>query len=311
VKLVAHSTRHSSLQNRGRVSTVAAGGVLPLGVNLREMTVSDIPAGLALCRASHWNQTARDWEQFLRLEPHGAAVAVRDGRVIGSVATLRFGQRFAWISMVLVEPAERGRGVGRALLLHGLSLLRDTVARLDATPAGEVLYRKLDFREEYRLTRYQREPAPMTIAVAGPPVSPLGDEDWRALLALDAQVFGADRSEMLRWLAEGAPEYAWVCLSARGIDGFLLGRQGHNFEHLGPVVARNPEIARRLVGACLARYSDRRFILDAPDQQAGWQQWLRDAGFVVQRPFIRMFRGDHRHPGQPAQLFASIGPEFG
>jgi len=31
----------------------------------------------------------------------------------------------------------------------------------------------------------------------------------------------------------------------------------------------------------------------------------------VQRPFIRMFRGDHRYPGQPEHLFASIGPEFG
>lgn len=289
----------------------AAGVVLPLGVILREMTVSDIPAGLHLCREAHWNQIARDWEQFLRLEPHGAAVAVREGRIIGSVATLQFAQRFGWISMVLVDPAERGHGVGRALLMHGLSLLRHTIPRLDATPAGEALYKKLDFKEEYRLTRFQREAAPLTLSVPGPPVSPLGEDDWRALIALDTQVFGADRAEMLRWLADGAPEYAWVCLSARGIDGFLLGRRGHNFDQLGPVTARNQDTARRLVAACLARYPERRFVIDAPDHQAGWQQWLRDAGFVVQRPFIRMFRGDHRYPGFVGQMFASIGPEFG
>jgi predicted N-acetyltransferase YhbS len=301
-------------ENRGFVSNAVAGVVLPLGVSLREMTTEDIPAGLQLCRASRWNQVARDWEQFLRLEPHGAAVAVRDGRVIGSVATLRFSQRFAWIAMVLVDPAERGHGIGRALLLHGLSRLNDTVARLDATPAGEVLYRKLEFEEEYRLTRFQRPPGALdepALRQRGTPVSPLGAEDWPAVFALDTQVFGADRKDMLTWLAEGAPEYAWVSLSTRGIDGFLLGRHGHHFEHLGPVIARDGETARRLVAACVARYRDRGFILDAPDQQTAWQTFLQEAGFVVQRPFIRMFRGDHRHPGLPERLFASIGPEFG
>ena len=296
------------------MSSAVGGVVLPLGVSLREMTVADVPAGLDLCRASHWNQVARDWEQFLRLEPHGAAVAVRDGRVIGSVATLRFGQRFAWISMVLVDPAERGRGVGRALLVYGLSLLSDTVARLDATPAGEVLYRKLEFQEEYRLTRFQREPAPIehsAVSRAGTPVSPLGADDWPAIVALDEQVFGADRRAMLQWLAEGAPEYAWVSLTPRGVNGFMLGRHGHNFEHLGPVVGHDPDVARRLVAACVARHPDRRFILDAPDRQSAWQAWLQEAGFVVQRPFIRMYRGDHRYPGLPEKLFASIGPEFG
>jgi predicted N-acetyltransferase YhbS len=285
--------------------------MLPAGVTLREMDVADIPAGLELCRASRWNQVARDWEQFLRLEPHGAAVAVRDGRVIGSVTTLGYSERFAWIAMVLVDPAERGRGVGRALLGHGLSLVGTVVARLDATPAGEVLYRKLQFEEEYRLTRFEREPGALTVSVPGPPISPLGEDDWPAVEAVDAEVFGADRRAMLRWLADGAPEYAWVCLSGRGIDGFLFGRHGHNFEHLGPLVARNADVARRLVGACVARHPDRRFIIDAPDRQSAWQRWLKELGFTVQRPFIRMYRGDHRYPGKPDNLFASTGPEFG
>ena len=45
-------------------------------MTLRTMTESDVEAGLRLCRASHWNQLARDWQQFLRLTPGGATVAV-------------------------------------------------------------------------------------------------------------------------------------------------------------------------------------------------------------------------------------------
>ena len=41
-------------------------------MHLRTMTTADIDGGLRLCRLSHWNQLARDWQQFLRLTPGGA-----------------------------------------------------------------------------------------------------------------------------------------------------------------------------------------------------------------------------------------------
>ena len=81
---------------------------LPPGAaaQVREMTIADIPAGLALCRASHWNQTERDWQHFLTSAPRGALVAEHEGKVVGSVATMPYGP-FTWISMVLVDPAVR------------------------------------------------------------------------------------------------------------------------------------------------------------------------------------------------------------
>ena len=48
---------------------------LPDGVSIRDMTPDDIAAGLALCRASSWNQTEQDWRFFLTAAPHGALVA--------------------------------------------------------------------------------------------------------------------------------------------------------------------------------------------------------------------------------------------
>jgi hypothetical protein len=63
-------------------------------------------AGLRLS-GGRWNQTERDWRHFLTEAPDGALVAEEDGRVIGTAATLPYGP-FAWISMVLVDPAARG-----------------------------------------------------------------------------------------------------------------------------------------------------------------------------------------------------------
>src|SRR5690606_37291268 len=67
---------------------------------LRPMTLDDIPAGLRLCRASRWNQIARDWEHFLRVNPGGALALQKDGQVVGTVATLRYGP-VGWVAMVL------------------------------------------------------------------------------------------------------------------------------------------------------------------------------------------------------------------
>lgn len=274
------------------------------------MGVDDIPAGLALCRAAGWNQLARDWELFLSLEPNGATVAERDGRVVGTVTTLRFGPCFGWIAMVLVDPAERGRGIGRTLLLEGLSSLSNVTARLDATPAGEALYRKLGFEHEYGLKRFQRAPGSF-VDPGDDRITRLTPDDWPDILAFDAAVFGADRSRLLMWLAEGAPEYAWVARSADGLEGYIFGRHGHLFEHLGPVVAPDADTAQLLVGRCLAGRADRPFVVDAPDHHAQWQQWLGESGFTVQRPFARMYRGTHLHPGFPGNYFAIVGPEFG
>jgi ribosomal protein S18 acetylase RimI-like enzyme len=288
-------------------------------VTFREMTVDDIPAGLALCRASGWNQVERDWRRFLETQPGGALVAERDSRVIGTVATMRYGRRFAWVAMVLVDPAERSRGVGRALLTRGLSLLDDVdTVRLDATPAGEPLYKTLGFVEEARFSRLQLAPGTARMAIAPDPSSgklvqirPFEAADWDAVAAYDTRVFGADRRAMLEWLWDGAPEYAWVARNGEQLVGYVLGRSGHLFEHLGPIIADDAGTAARLLTACLPSRADRAFVVDAPLDQSEWRRFLAGTGFVEQRPFYRMSRGRPAPAGLAASLFATVGPEFG
>ena len=111
-----------------------------LQIFYREMVPADISAGLQLCRSSRWNQLARDWELFLKLNPHGCLVAIDDDRVVGTVATLRFQDRFSWISMVLVDKVVRGCGIGTQLLHEAMRMLDEMPAiRLDATPAGHAI----------------------------------------------------------------------------------------------------------------------------------------------------------------------------
>jgi GNAT superfamily N-acetyltransferase len=275
------------------------------------MAHEDVPAGLALCRASGWNQVERDWQRFLAAAPQGAAVAVREGRVIGTVATLPYSDCFTWIAMVLVDPAERGRGVGTALLERGLALVTPGMTpRLDATPAGEAVYRPLGFVGEIGLARWRLADRRQALAsVRG--VRPFEPRDLGAVLALDGPAFGAGREDQLAWLAAGAPEYAWVAEQDGVLGGFLFGRHGHRCDQLGPLVARGEDAARALVSTCLAAVPGRPFYLDAPDAQVAWRSWLTGVGFAIERPFLRMRRGALPTSEQVDLVFASGGPEFG
>ncbi|MCG3161191.1 MAG: hypothetical protein JMDDDDMK_02314 [Acidobacteria bacterium] len=280
------------------------------------MNIADIAAGLELCRAARWNQTRRDWELFLRLSSHGCRVAVKDEQVIGTVATVRYEDRFSWVGMVLVNPAERGQGIAARLMSEALEALKGMPSiRLDATPAGHPVYRKLDFVDEYRLSRMEAVVASdsplFSLMQSGNPARPMTREDLPAVSVFDREVFGADRRVTLEWLLDGAPEYAWVVEELGQIIGYTFGRHGFNFEHLGPVIAEDQRIARQLVTACLSRQAGRRFILDASHHETDWRAWLESIGFGEQRPFIRMFYRNNPYPGLPPKQFGILGPEFG
>lgn len=275
------------------------------------MRGSDIDAGLRLCRASRWNQVRRDWEQFLVLTPGGTWVAELDGDVVGTVATVRYGTRFGWIGMVLVDPAERGRGIGTLLLEQGLMLLADMpLVRLDATPAGHGIYLKRGFAEECRLYRFQTT-VPEGLAAPPESIRAMTQADLPEVVALDEEIFGANRAAMLHWLWSGAPGYAWIARDDARLAGYAFGRHGHDFEHLGPVVAADATTAQELATACLRSHAGREFVVDAPLHAPAWVRALDALGFREQRLLIRMAHGGGSIPGDWSWQFASLGPEFG
>jgi len=276
------------------------------------MVAGDIPAGLSLCRSAGWNQTAEDWRLFLKLSPAGCYVAVDDeGHVRGTVATVRYGDRFSWIGMVLVDPTRQRQGIGIQLLRESLHVLREEeTIKLDATPAGRHIYVQLDFQDEYRISRMEARNIPM---------EKVNDEDTRqilsadipSLLPTDRVVFGADRKPVLEDILQRSPDLAYVAVAEGGMKGYCFGRTGHNFNHIGPVIADDFETAKRVVSAALRRCNGRPVVIDALLHTPEWIAWLSSLGFVEQRPLIRMYRGSNASPGVPKKQFAILGPEFG
>lgn len=249
---------------------------------------------------------------FLRLSPAACFVAELNHEIIGTVTTVRYETQFAWIGMMLVAPAQRGQGIGKQLMRLALAALADVdCVRLDATPAGEPLYRQLGFVEERQLQRMLGRALALPSLVPALEIRPLCVADLPEVAAWDRQLFGADRQVLLAWLQQGAPEYAWLAKQDGQLAGYCCGRHGHHFEHLGPVSALEGATAQQLLHVCLSQRPGGNFGLDVNPQNAGWLDWLNGVGFEAQRPFNRMFLGQASRTSWAEPLRAILGPEFG
>jgi hypothetical protein len=137
-------------------------------------------------------------------------------------------------------------------------------------------------------------------------VRSLTAEDLAAVHARDREVFGADRGAVLRWAFAAAPDLARVGRMAR-TTAYCFGRHGDHSDHLGPVVAEDPSLARDLVSACFSRPRSRPLIVDARTDPA-WLTVLAELGFREQRPFTRMYLSDLRlSPARPSSVLSGPG----
>ena len=279
------------------------------GISIRQMVASDLRDGVRLKTLAGWNQTDADWRLFLEVAAQGCFAALRNGQLIGTSAAVRYSGELGWIGMVLVDPDHRRMGLGTRLMQEALGRLSDCgCVKLDATPAGHEVYRRLGFEDEFGLRRL--------VCACLPPmqpdrsVVPVRPQDLSALAALDAQAFGAARPGILAYLAKSAPETAWMLRGAGGVQAFCLGRPGANYHQIGPVIADGVGSARAVVTAAINALAGRPAVLDVPDAQGAFRDWLLSLGFAAQRPLTRMCRG-RSLAGQPAHYFAVAGPDLG
>jgi GNAT superfamily N-acetyltransferase len=289
---------------------------------IRALTVDDIDDAVALSTIVGWNQRPDDWRILLRLAPAGAFAALVDTRFVGTAIGIDYGS-FAWIAMMLVNPAYRGRGVGRRLLDAAIeSVPPNHPIRLDATALGRPLYLKCGFTDETTLSRHiscGSHRAAASASDADPScfdVTPMTTSELKTVIEQQSATFGGTRGTVLDWAFRDAPEYARVVRSDEGPMSYCLGRRGRLFDQIGPVVATDESIAKALVSAALAVAGDRAVVVDAFDTATLFTTWLRSRGFSIQRPLVRMCRRSKATEGPtdprsgPVVEFAIFGPEF-
>jgi ribosomal protein S18 acetylase RimI-like enzyme/GNAT superfamily N-acetyltransferase len=270
---------------------------------LTEDRISDC---VALSAEAGWNQTIEDWALFLR---HGIVLGLRTphGVTVASAAVLPYPDDFAWISMVLVTASRRRERIGTRILEACCAEIarRGLLSMLDATPAGERIYRPLGFEAIFNLSRWQgvaESRASSPIGIRG-----MAACDIPLATAIDAAAFGSQRKFLIESLFRRLPQLAFV---SEDNTGFVLARPGRMATQIGPLVATSEDAADALLAAAVGCVNGPIF-LDLVDGRAIMVRHLQRRGFSVQRPFLRMGLKRRAPFGDPTHLFVAAGPEFG
>ncbi|MEE1939561.1 GNAT family N-acetyltransferase [Streptomyces sp. TRM 70361] len=221
------------------------------------------------------------------------------------------GRPSASVSMVLVAGRHARRGLGRLLVRHALAEAGDATVFLTANDSGRPLYEKLGFTAVGTVVRLTGEFTGAHAADhrAGPRpdlrVRDATAADLPAVLALDAPVFGADRTHLIVRLPSLADRFAVAAPGAPGAEltGYAARWPGGDAAVIGPVVAEDESTARALITE-LAAHAGGPVRIDADARHSGLRSWLRDRGLTERTAHTLMVHGAPDLPGDPGRRFA-------
>lgn len=283
-------------------------------VGLRRLELRDIEQVIQLSKAEKWNQTEKEWEMLIGNPQNICLAATAGDKVIGTATAINYENEVAWIGMVIVDKEYRGQKISKMLLSNLIeSLGEGTSLKLDATPAGQPVYNKFGFTEEYLVNRFTtasviKNSLPFEREIS---VERAILKDLLEIIEFDKQIFGANRKQLFEFLFFNYPERVWLLKQNGQITGIALGRKGNRFHHIGPVLASNFKDAKKLISNSLKSLEDQPVVVDVLDDKTELMNWLSTLGFTKQRYFVRMYRNENIFAGQPNNQFLICGPEFG
>ena len=180
------------------------------------------------------------WNDLIRYKIADFIAARQNHKIVGVGALIKF-VRHGWISFLGVDPdfqkMKIGHNIFQALIKRSTQQYNYSTLKLNATESGKKLYLKFNFKPEYDVIQYYLKPEYDLEEF----------KDWNIhidkqiepwCLKLDQQAFGDDRAELYKMMIDAGSKII-KCDN----KGFGLVSQ----DKLGPVVAENFKIARKIV----------------------------------------------------------------
>lgn len=269
-------------------------------IPIRRLGAADLPRLVELAARVGWAAEERRYSLLLDISEVYGIDDRASGGLIGTVTLTRFEPSFASVGMMLVDPAQGGRGHGRALMGHVLALARDATVALFATAAGRPLYERVGFStlgaSHSHRGRYEGH-APGLTEIAY-------EADLPEIIDLDRDVMGYDRGDVLTAYAAFA-EQLRVIREDGAITGYAgMWRHGE-LSVIGPVIAGNSDAAIALSGDLASRASGE-IRVEVGDDRAALAAWAEATGLVRAATTSVMTLGGQPLPGDRSRWFMPV-----
>lgn len=274
---------------------------------IRRLTLRDLTACADLSQDRGWPREDHKWGLLLSA---GTGYGIDDpdgGGLIAACVVTEYGPQerpgLEAIGMVLVAERHARKGLGLRLMRHVVEGAGTTPLTLHATPNGRPLYEQLGFKTTGRaeMVRGRFTPGGPLPDVATRPATA---EDLSAIVRLDTEVFGLDRTHVLTRLPAFVDQ-----LRVADADGTITGYAGAwpNMEThvIGPLVAPDTETAKALI-ASLAAGSDRPLRTDIDVRHEELLAWVKERGLAPIAFNAVMTYGIPELPGDWNRRFAPL-----
>ena len=258
-------------------------------VTIRRMQPEDLTEGLRLTQAQSWSYRLEDWSLHLRLGK-GWVACDAGGRVLGTALWWPYGERYATVGLVLVDPHQQGKGIGRKLMNV---VMEDAAARslqLVATRAGMRLYEQCGFREHGAICQHQGVAGATTLPLEAGAASlcAVTSAELAAIARWDSEAFGTDRTSVLAAVLAGGE--GLLARRHGHLAGYALVREAGRGTTIGPVVAQDEGLAIEMI-ACLLQRRSGIMRLDVPADATVLRSWLESNGIACIDTAAVMIRG--------------------
>ncbi|MGW1883507.1 GNAT family N-acetyltransferase [Streptomyces sp. NPDC001970] len=278
---------------------------------IRDLTTADLTSCADLSEDRGWPREEHKWGLLLAA---GTGYGIDDpsgkGLVAACVVT-SYGPGLAAIGMVLVAERYARQGIGRRLMTYVVAETGGIPLTLHATPNGQPLYEELGFTTVGRAEMVRGHFRPTGPATdnstgtsAGTTIRPATAEDLSAILRLDSEVFGLDRTHMITRLPAFADQLR-VAESDGVLTGYAAAWPNMNTHVIGPLIARDTDTAKALV-ASLATATDRLLRTDIDVRHEELLDWLKASGLSPIAFNTVMTHGTPALPGDWTRRFAPL-----
>jgi GNAT superfamily N-acetyltransferase len=280
-------------------------------ITLRPMTGADrdLDGALHLSQAVRWPYRRDDWRVALTLGQ--GVLAEENGQIVASAMWWSYSDAFATCGIIIVSPAMQGRGLGRTLMAHVLEATGERAVLLSSTEEGRRLYEAFDFADVGTVHKHQAQTsaaAALSQSECDKAVRRARADDRPAMLQIDRQAFGADRTRLIEEFSRIGT--AAVIEREGAVQGFAMCRPFGRGYTIGPVIARTADDARLLIGHFMNDKAGEFLRVDITGD-SGLGDWLTAQGLPEAGIETAMVRG-HRPPisGQE-RIYGLASPSFG
>ncbi|MFI6640392.1 GNAT family N-acetyltransferase [Streptomyces sp. NPDC050504] len=272
---------------------------------VRRLARGDLLACADLSEDRGWERDEHRWGLLLSAGT-GYGIDAPDGKgLAASCVVTSYGSELAAVGVLLVAGRYERQGIGRRLMRHVIETTGDTPLSLFATESGKQLYEELGFVHKGPAVRVRGvfRPGP---GGASPAVSTRAATagDLPAILRLDAEVFGADRTHMITRL----PAFADQLRVARDGDeliGYAAAWPSGRAQCVGPLVARDTETAQALIAGIAANVVAP-LRLDVDARHTALLDWTARSGLEQTGSTLMMAYRTADFPGDWTRRFAPL-----